>query len=91
MAKCVNEWLQIKFLSEKKKALRQKLAPGPWRLELVVHRLKHPEELEVIRSNGIVVHELRDVVRDVLAAKNLLEAAAGQSLIELIAFDKRRP
>jgi hypothetical protein len=60
-------------------------------LELVVHRLKHPEELEVVRSSGVLVHELSNVVRDVLAAENLLEAAAGQSLIELIAFDKSSP
>jgi hypothetical protein len=38
----------------------------------------------------VVVHDLDTVVREVLAAENLLSAAAGQSLVELIAFDQRR-
>lgn len=87
MKACVSEWLTKKFFSSKKVALREKLASGPWTLELVVHRLRHPEELDVVRSYGILVHDLEKVVREVLAADNLLSAAAGQSLIELVAFD----
>ena len=84
---CVDEWLEKKFFSAKKEALRTKLAPGPWKFELVIHRLKHPEELEIIRSRDIVVHQLEAVVREVLAAENLIEGAAGKSLVELIGLD----
>jgi hypothetical protein len=86
---CVDEWVEKKFFSRKKRELRDRLAPGPWSLALVVHRLKHPEELAVIRSRNIVVDDLDRVVHEVLAAENLLSAAAGQSLVELIAFDRR--
>lgn len=90
IAACIEEWLEKKFFSRKKRELRDRLASGPWSLELVVHRLKHPEELEVIRARNIVVHDLERVVHEVLAAENLLSAAAGQSLVELIAFDRKR-
>jgi hypothetical protein len=88
MRACVDEWCDKKFFSAKKERVRDRLAPGPWHLELVVHRLKHPEELELVRQRGIVVHTLADVVEDLLAVpgsgSHHLNAAAGASLIELV-------
>lgn len=88
---CVNEWLEKKFFSPKKEALRRKLAPGPWTYELVVHRLKHPQELELVRSRGIVVYQLDAVVREVIARDNALSGAAGASLIELVLLEVGKP
>jgi hypothetical protein len=86
VAACVDEWLEKKFFSPKKGCPGEEAGAWPWTLELVVHRLKHPEELDVVRARRIVVHDLARVVREVLAAENLL-GAAGHSLIELIGLD----
>src|SRR5262245_13457200 len=64
MRECVNEWCEKKFFSPKKTLLRNKLAPGPWQLELVVHRLKYSEELAFIRERGIVIHQLDQIVEE---------------------------
>ena len=45
--------------------------------DLVVHRLTHPEELDVVRERRMVVHDLVKLVRAVLATENLPSAAAG--------------
>ncbi len=84
MRACVDEWCEKKYLSPKTASLRAQLAPGPWQLELVVHRIKHPEELEFVRERGILIHRLDEIVEDLLAGPHLLSAAAGASLIELV-------
>lgn len=83
---CVDEWLEKKFFSQKKKDVRESLAPGPWRLELVVHRIRHREELDYIASRGIMVHRLADVIQALVGPENIIGSAAGSSLIELITF-----
>lgn len=84
---CVDEWLEKKFFSPKKEAVRNSLAPGPWSLELVVHRVRHREELECIAAGGIKIHRLADVIRSVVGPENVIGSAAGSSLIELITFE----
>lgn len=84
LSACVQEWCEKKYFSPRKKTLRATLAPGPWSLELVVHRLKHIEELALIQERGIVVHRLDSVVEDLLSGGHSLNAAAGGSLIELV-------
>lgn len=92
---CVNEWCEKKYFSPRKTSLRDALAPGPWSLELVVHRLKHTEELTLIRERGVVTHQLDGVVEDLLSGGHSLGAAAGGSLVELVALRRehapRRP
>jgi hypothetical protein len=84
MCECVAEWCEKKFFDAKKVRLREQLAPGPWELELVVHRIKHPEELDLVRQQGIVVHWLDQIVEEVLAGGHMIKSAAGASLMELV-------
>lgn len=84
---CVDEWLEKKFFSTKKKRVRDSLAAGPWNLELVVHRVRHPDELECIASRGIVVHRLARVIESLVGSENVIGSAAGSSLIELVLFE----
>jgi len=57
---------------------------------LVVHRVKHPEELDYVREHGILIHRLDEIVEDLLAGTHVLSAAAGASLIELVGLRSRR-
>lgn len=47
LAAGVREWIEKKYELPRKVTMRQRLAPGEWSRELVVHRLRYPEELEV--------------------------------------------
>lgn len=85
---CVDEWLEKKFFSPKKDAVRKSLAAGPWGFELVVHRVRHSEELECIAGRGIRVHRLADVIQGLLGPENVIGSAAGSSLIELVNFKR---
>ncbi|NLO70829.1 MAG: hypothetical protein GX102_07825, partial [Porphyromonadaceae bacterium] len=66
----VNEWIEKKFNLPKKRMLRQKLYPGIWSCELVVHEVLHPEELDFFREAGIKVFSLRDVVAELSNKEN---------------------
>jgi hypothetical protein len=44
----INEWVENKVYFEAKKKIRQKLYPCPWTFEFVVHKLKFPQELDLI-------------------------------------------
>lgn len=90
MRQCVDEWCEKKYFSAQKANLRKGLAPGPWQLELVVHRIKHPQELELIRKRGIFVYRLDDIVDDLLDGAHHIKAAAGGSLIELVGLRSLR-
>jgi hypothetical protein len=90
MRACVDEWCEKKYFLAKKANLRDSLAPGPWQLELVVHRIKYPDELEFVRERGILVHRLDEIVEELLAGSHHLRAAAGASLIELVGLRSLR-
>ena len=85
---CVDEWLEKKFYSTKKEQIRNRLAPGPWSLELVVHRVRHRGELDCIRGRGIRVHRLADVIAALVGPDNVVGSAAGSALIELVTFER---
>lgn len=78
------EWVSKKFLDPQKQKLRSKLSPTPWTYELVVHELRHPEELRVIQNLGIRSHRLRDVIKELKSGKHVVEGAAGTHLLDLI-------
>lgn len=80
----VMEWIVKKFSQPKKEQLRQTLCPGKWKYELVVHNVRHPEELEIIAQQGIKVHRLSDVVVQLNAKGHLVPKSAGADLIELV-------
>src|SRR5262245_29362682 len=84
MKAAVREWVQKKFDHPAKRRLRQQLGSGPWSRELVVHSVKHPEELDLLAAEGVQVRRLRDVVSAIQAGGLLLGKAAGESLIDLV-------
>lgn len=84
----VVDWVKKKYDHPSKRRLRESLAPGPWSKELVVHSIKHKEELELIRAEGVQIHQLGNVVHDLLAARTggklPLEKASGEDLVNLV-------
>ena len=82
----IQEWIEKKYDLPRKKQVRESLAPGPWSRELVVHRLKHDVEREMVAKAGITVWNLSDIVKDLQRKDALLEGAAGAHLVELVAM-----
>jgi hypothetical protein len=82
-------WVQTKFHAKGKLELRDKLAPGQqWSLEVVLHKLKGPDQLTAIQAEGIKTLRLSDIIGDLNKPTKefptVLVAAGGQSLFELM-------
>lgn len=82
----VREWIQKKFDHPAKRRLLNALAPGPWSRELVVHVVRHEEEVSAIRDAGILVRRLVDIVADLKRGEMLIEGASGGPLVDLVAM-----
>jgi hypothetical protein len=80
----VAAWIQQKFDHPLKVAQRMTLHNGEWSRELVVHTLRHPEEKEVIRRAGIIVHELATLIENFRQGNHIVRRAAGADFVELV-------
>lgn len=52
---CIEAWVDKKFKEKKKAALRERLYPGEWDYELVVHKVKFPDELRALEKHIKVI------------------------------------
>jgi hypothetical protein len=80
----VTEWVDKKYRMQKKARVRESLAPGPWTCELVVHRLRHLEEADVIAQHGVLVHRLTDIVDELRREDLPVQRAAGADFVDLL-------
>ncbi len=81
----IKEWVNKKYYLESKVKIRQKLYPGKWNLELVIHKVRFPEELEQLKSHGILIHNLGKIVRELSEGPNtIIQSASGSDLFELV-------
>ena len=81
---CVQAWVRQKFDHPKKFKQRKELFDGVWTRELVVHNLKHPEELDLIRKAGITVHNLSEVIASFRREDTVVQKAAGADFVDLV-------
>lgn len=81
----IKEWIDKKFKLEAKEKIRNKLFQGSWSYELVVHKLKFPQELDLLRENGILIHNLDDIVASLSNRQNtIIQSASGSDLLDLV-------
>ena len=85
----VKEWVDKKYHHREKEQLRQALYRGKWEFELVVHKLKYPEEVPLIEEHHIRVWRLADIVADMSSPGNLVKSAAGTDLLDLVMLQAR--
>jgi hypothetical protein len=86
LAQGVSEWIDKKYNRPEKRKLLERLWPGDWVRELVVHRVREVDELECIRAHGINVFQLSAMVRDLQQTGFVLERAAGSDFADLLAL-----
>ena len=82
----IREWVHKKFDHPAKNALRNRLAPGPWSRELVLHQVKFEREVELVREAGVTVHRLAALLTELNSRELLLEGAAGAHLVDLVSM-----
>jgi hypothetical protein len=80
----VHEWVEAKFNLPQKAEVRDRLCPGTWTKELVVGRVKHEEELSLLRDAGVTIHRLNDIIKEMAEKPGLVKAAAGTDLCDLM-------
>lgn len=81
------EWVEKKFNLPVKNKLRQNLYPGNWSCELVVHEVRHIEELDLFRDAGITVHFLKDIIAECSCKGTIIDRASGASLLDLVLLE----
>jgi len=84
MAEGVREWIHKKYHLDSKRKLRSALFPGEWKLELVIHRLRFPEELDLVEAHGITIHRLDQIAESLSGSPTVIKSAAGSDLLELV-------
>ena len=81
----VKEWIDKKYHLKRKEDLRQSLYNGEWKYELVLHKVKYADEIEVVKKQGIRIYSLGAIVKSMSGSKGtIIKSAAGTSLMELI-------
>lgn len=79
-----DEWVQKKFELPEKVKLLASLAPGPWSREVVLHHLRHPEDILQLQARGITVHHLANVVAELSRPGPKVARACGGDFLDLV-------
>lgn len=85
----VKEWINAKYDLPRKIELRQNLCSGDWRKELVVGRVKHEEEIDLLREAGVTILRLKDIISEMVEKQTLVKSAAGADLVDLMLIGKQ--
>lgn len=88
ISKCVEEWIEKKYLLPEKEKHRKKLYDGKWEFELVVHRVKYEEEIKLIEEHGILIHRIDHIISELSSAKTIIKGASGSDFLDLVLFGK---
>ena len=86
LAESVQDWVDKKFRKPNKAQLFDSLGGGTWSKEFVIYRVKYQEEIELIRSHGIKILHLPDIVKELRSGKTPIKAASGSDLLELMSL-----
>ncbi|HEY3245164.1 MAG TPA: hypothetical protein VGM03_17620, partial [Phycisphaerae bacterium] len=91
MTESVRGWVQKKFRDPRKRAARSRLCCGEWSDELVVNVIKYPDELKLIEAEGVRVHRLEEIVKELLSPSKNGFTAAGADFVNLLLRNAVKP
>jgi hypothetical protein len=81
----IKEWVEKKYTHVAKEKIRKRLFSGNWSFELVVHQVKFPHELDLLREQGILIHNLDEIVASLSEGHDtIIPSASGSDLFELV-------
>jgi hypothetical protein len=79
-----NDWIEKKYFHPRLMKLKTRLVDAPWTQELVVHKLRHEIEREMLIERGVIVHDLGWIVREMQNEKFVVPRSAGADFVDLI-------
>lgn len=84
----VAAWVDKKYFSETKVKARNRAWPGLcWTYHFVHGKVKHEEELELIRSHGVEIIRFYDVLKHLCAnTERAPKSGAGSDIADMIAY-----
>jgi len=80
----VKEWVFKKFKKDKKRELLKSLGMKDWTSELVLNNVKSQDEVELIKKEGIVIHQLKDILLDLNSQIYPVQSASGADFFDLV-------
>ena len=80
----VHEWVDAKYNQPRKVELRNRLCAGSWTKELVVGKVKHEEELDLLKQTGVTIHRLKNILVEMVEKPTPVKEAAGADLYDLM-------
>ena len=83
LRKAVDEWIKKKF-NDRAMTLKQSLCRGNWTKELVLGKIKHEHEIEMLKRKGFIIHRLKDIIGTMNAPDRPVKSAAGAALFDLM-------
>jgi hypothetical protein len=86
LAEAVLDWVYKKYRKPNKLQLLNSLGEGDWSKEFVIYKVKYPDEIELIRSYGIKILYLSDILKELRTGKTRIKAASGADLLELMSL-----
>jgi hypothetical protein len=86
LAEAVRDWVDKKYRKPNKLQLLHSLGAVDWSKEFVIHKVKYPDEIELIRIYGIKILYLSDIVKELHTSKTPIKAALGADLLELMSL-----
>jgi hypothetical protein len=90
---CAREWVEHKFRAPEKARLRNDLWPGvEWSFHFVHAALRYPQELEVLKNEGVVCHSFKEVLASLCERKgHSFSGSAGGDIAEIVNYYKSTP
>jgi hypothetical protein len=81
-------WVNEKFRTPSKAAIREKLWPGiRWEFHLVHAQVREPRELATFAQEGLILHPFKDILSK-LSERGPFSASSGGDLAEIISYYK---
>ena len=84
----VLEWIEKKFDHPDKRALKSKLCTESWTRELVVHKVRHQEELDMLSEAGVNLIRLEAILGELKKTIGPISGASGKDVVELMMLDE---
>jgi hypothetical protein len=88
----VSAWVEKKFFAQVKVLARNRAWPGlDWSLEFIHGVVRHPDELELIRSHNIKTHTFHSILASLCTEQaSAQKGGAGTDIVEMIAYYVRQ-
>ncbi len=82
LTEAVRKWIEKKF--DRTTDLQERLCHEKWTKELVVGKVKHEEEINLLQQQGIVVRRLKDILSEMAIGNTVIQSATGADLFDLM-------